>query len=116
MGEPALRLEPTSDGVTVETTLGTHFADKVIVSLPLGVLKSGDIRFAAPLKKKRQKAIERLEMGLLNKCWLRFETAFWPEDFDWFNYLGTWQGNEPVNWTEFANFFRANRNSIDCWV
>ncbi|MBZ8119747.1 FAD-dependent oxidoreductase [Roseovarius sp. LXJ103] len=107
LGEPVLRLEPSGDGVRLETTRESYFADKVIMTLPLGVLKSGDIQFGAPLKKKRQKAINRLEMGLLNKCWLRFDAAFWPEGFDWINYLGDWQDDTPGHWTEFTNFSGA---------
>lgn len=103
-GEPALRLKPTRKGVKLVTSRDTYLADKVIVTVPLGVLKSGDIRFDAPLKKKRQKAIDRLEMGLLNKCWLRFDHVFWPEDIDWIDYLGAWPGHEPGHWPEFTSF------------
>ena len=104
LGAPALRLDHTAGGVQIVTTRGTYHADKVIVTVPLGVLKSGDIQFDAPLKKKRQKAIDRLEMGLVNKCWLRFEAAFWPENIDWINHLGAWPGAEPGHWPEFTSF------------
>jgi len=76
----------------VVTDRATHLADHVIVTLPLGVMKSGDIRFGEPLHRKRQRAIDGLEMGLLNKCWLRFDTAFWPDDIDWLDYVGPTEG------------------------
>ena len=42
----------------------------MIVTLPLGVLKSGDLAFAEPLAKARQDAIRDLRMGTLAKtCW-----------------------------------------------
>lgn len=104
LNEPAVRLEPTPDGIKIETVSNTYMADKVIVTVPLGVLKAGDIKFEVPLKKKRQKAIDGLEMGLLNKCWLQFETAFWPDDVDWIDYLGAWDGNAPGHWPEFTSF------------
>lgn len=106
LNEPALRIEPAQNGVTVVTEKSTHFAGKVIVTLPLGVLQSGTVEFGAPLKKKRQKAIDRLEMGLLNKCWLRFDQAFWPDDVDWVEFLGDGKADEPGHWSEFTSFLR----------
>ncbi len=104
LNEPAVRLEKTPDGIKVETTSNTYMAGKVIVTVPLGVLKAGDIQFDTPLKRKRQGAINDLEMGLLNKCWLRFEKAFWPDDIDWIDYLGAWDDNVPGHWPEFTSF------------
>jgi monoamine oxidase len=91
-GEVVVAIAPTTTGVEVTTTRGSHFANRVIVTLPLGVLKSGTVRFAEPLKRNRQRAIDGLEMGLLNKCWLRFDRTFWPEDVDWIDYLGPVEG------------------------
>jgi monoamine oxidase len=88
LGEAVTAIAPTAKGVEVTTTFRSHIADRVIVTLPLGVLKSGTVRFAEPLKRNRQRAIDGLEMGLLNKCWLRFDRIFWPEDVDWIDYLG----------------------------
>ena len=44
------------------------------------------------MAKLRQQAIDGLEMGLLNKCWLRFDRVFWPADVDWIDYLAPEQG------------------------
>ena len=90
---------PLGKGVAVTTTKGRHVADHVIVTLPLGVLKSGAVRFAKPLARGRQRAIDRLEMGLLNKCWLRFDRVFWPADVDWIDYLGPQDGL----WSDWLN-------------
>jgi monoamine oxidase len=70
----------------------------VIVTLPLGVLKSGRVAFAEPLDARRQRAIDGLEMGLLNKCWLRFERGFWPPEVDWIDHLGATE-NLWADWT-----------------
>ena len=45
----------------------TADADAVVVTLPLGVLKSGVVQFNPPLPKATQSAIERMGFGLLNK-------------------------------------------------
>lgn len=42
-------------------------ADAVIVTVPLGVLKSGAIAFNPPLPEWKQQAINNLGFGLLNK-------------------------------------------------
>jgi monoamine oxidase len=42
-------------------------ADQVILTTPLGVLKSGSIKFEPPLPDWKQDVIERMGFGLLNK-------------------------------------------------
>jgi monoamine oxidase len=78
-------------------------AERIIISVPLGVLKAGDLRFARPLADRRAKAIESLQMGLLNKTWLRFEEVAWPGDVDWFEWLGPRAGV----WAEWVSLARV---------
>ncbi|KAF3276899.1 hypothetical protein TWF970_006071 [Orbilia oligospora] len=53
-------------------------ADKVIVTLPLGVLKrEHGVDFVPPLPEAKQDAIKRLGFGLLNKVIMVYEEAFW---------------------------------------
>jgi len=56
--------------------------DAVIITVPLGVLKRDGIRFDPPLPERKQRAIERLGMGLLDKVYLLFEEPFW-DDVTW---------------------------------
>lgn len=65
-------------GATVRTNRGEFHAPKLIVTLPLGVLKSGRITFQPQLPPAKQAAMGRLAMGTLNKIVLRFHQAFWP--------------------------------------
>lgn len=104
LNEQVLSIAPTDDGVEVATANGVHRAAQAVVTLPIGVLKSGDVRFLAPLKKARVKSIARLETGLLNKCWLRFERAFWPPEMYWLNFVAP--GEDPSAWPEFTSFLR----------
>lgn len=99
LGEAVVAVAPTSSGVEVTTTRGVHSADHVIVTLPLGVLKSGLVRFAEPMARSRQRAIDGLRMGLLNKCWLRFDRIFWPRDVDWIDFMGSVE----TQWAEWMS-------------
>lgn len=103
LDEAVTAITPAASGVEIATTHGTHRGDHVIITLPLGVLQSGEIPFAEPLDRKRQRAIDGLGMGLLNKCVLRFDRAFWPAYVDWIDFLG------PVEtlWADWTNYFPA---------
>lgn len=87
----------------VVTSKAEYTADKVLVTLPLGVLKAGTVKFDPSLPKSKQKAIDTLEMGVLNKCYLKFAKCFWPKDVDWLEYIPEKHGE----WTEWVSFTRA---------
>lgn len=81
-----------ADGAVVE-------ADAMVCTLPLGVLQSGDVTFDPPLMPDRQAAIDALGMGLLNKCWLRFDAPPPVPAADWILNLGP-----PTDlWPEWVN-------------
>jgi monoamine oxidase len=96
------KIQYDSDGVTVITDQGEFTGDRVIVTVPLGVLQAGTIEFVPPLPSEKQEAIEALGMGVLNKLYLRFSEAFWPDDADWLEYLSAEKGH----WTEWVNLHR----------
>lgn len=89
--------------VRVTTNRGEFSAPGVLVTLPLGVLKTGRPTFTPALPAARREAIARLGMGLLNKCCLRFPTAFWPADVDWIEYIPAVHGE----WAEWVSFRKA---------
>lgn len=71
-------------------------ADYVVVTVPLGVLKSGNIEFVPALPSAKQNAIQKIGMNCVNKFILTWDTAFWdntqyicytPEIKDKFNYF-----------------------------
>lgn len=54
--------------VRIECANGEFYeADQVVLTTPLGVLKSGSIKFEPPLPDWKQDVIERMGFGLLNK-------------------------------------------------
>ena len=65
-------IEWEAQGVRVHAGARTRRADHALVSVPLGVLKTGAIEFSPALPQSKRKAIDALAMGVLNKCFLRF--------------------------------------------
>lgn len=78
-------------------------ADRLICTLPLGVLASGAVHLAEPLAPGRRSAIAALGMGLLNKCCLQFDATVWPDDADWIG----WLGEKPGHWAEWISLSRS---------
>ncbi|MDT0330045.1 flavin monoamine oxidase family protein [Nocardiopsis lambiniae] len=83
------------DGVSVRVDAPggeeTLTADRVVVTLPLGVLKDGRVAFHPELPQDKRRAIERLGSGRLEKVFLRFDEVFWG-DAEVLVHLGTEQG------------------------
>tara|TARA_Y100000590_G_scaffold78653_1_gene87441 strand:+ start:331 stop:1647 length:1317 start_codon:yes stop_codon:yes gene_type:complete len=77
------KIEYGNGGVIVYANNKKFYAKKALVTVPLGVLKSGDIEFIPPLPKNKQNAISELGMGLLQKHWLLFDEIFWDDDVVW---------------------------------
>lgn len=102
LGEIVRRIKVTGGVVYVTTQSKTFAADKVLVTLPLGVLKSGAIEFLPALPKAKINAISSLGMGLLNKCILRFERTFWAQQYDWLGYIPS----VPGRWAEWISLSR----------
>lgn len=108
-GAVVSEIRPEKRGLSLTLRDGSKLeADHVVLTVPLGALKNGDIRFGAPLAKNRQAAIDRLGMGLLNKCILRFEKPAWPVDIDWIE----WVGPEDGVWAEWVSLTQATRHPV----
>jgi monoamine oxidase len=68
------------DGVRVTTAEGQIFAaDRVLITLPLGVLQSGGVKFTPALPVEKQSAIDCLRMGPAVKMVYRFAQRILPE-------------------------------------
>lgn len=103
LGQRATELAPLAQGVEVTLADGSVLtADHVVVTVPLGVLQAGQLAIAEPLAPSRQAAIDTMRMGLLNKCWLRFDRIAWPEDVDWIEWLGPEDGHF-AQWVSLAH-------------
>ena len=91
------------DRVVIDTDDGQWRAARVIVTVSLGVLKSGAIRFDPPLPPGHRRAIEAIGFGIFEKLVLRFDTAFW-DDVDQIQVIGS--PGEP-----FTGWYNLNRVS-----
>lgn len=68
-----------NSGVRVSTNRGTEQAAYGVITVPLGVLKAGRIRFSPTLSRSKRTAISRLGVGTLNKLYLGFRERFWDD-------------------------------------
>lgn len=104
LGKALTALAPTATGIAATLSDGTTIrADQAIVTLPLGVLQSRQVAFAEPLAPARQDAIDSLGMGLLNKCWLRFDHIAWDDSVDWIEWLSPQDGH----WSQWVSLGRT---------
>ncbi len=83
------QITTTAEGVTVETTTEKMECDRVVITVPLGVLKAKSLTFSPPLPTEKATAIERIGFGNYEKIALQFNKFYWPRECQRFNYLST---------------------------
>jgi hypothetical protein len=74
------------------------------------VLQSKSIKFTPALSRRKTDAINRLGMGVMDKLWLEFPTAFWTNDLnnDWISYVS----DIPGQWVETLNVFKYIKKPV----
>jgi len=75
LGCPVQAIDWSGPEVRIETVRGPLSAAAVVVTVPVGVLKSGAIRFAPGLPDSHRTALEGLHMGAYTKIGLRLDPA-----------------------------------------
>jgi len=76
-----IRIAYDDDGVSLRLGTGESMSvDRVVVTVPIGVLQAGTIEFDPPLPDATSASIEALGMGSLEQLWLRFDAPFWSTD------------------------------------
>ncbi|KAI5698135.1 hypothetical protein M8J75_002158 [Diaphorina citri] len=84
-----------NNGVLVTCADGTQYsADKVLITVSLGVLKSQPDLFAPPLPPRKKTAIEGLFFGTVDKIFVKFSKKWWPGVFG-FNFF--WSKEDEKN-------------------
>ncbi|KAH9612623.1 hypothetical protein KSS87_012529 [Heliosperma pusillum] len=90
-----------SDGVQVIAGNQVYEGEMALCTVPLGVLKSGSIKFIPELPQRKIDGIKRLGFGLLNKVAMLFPHVFWGLDLDTFGHLS----DNPLRRGEFFLFY-----------
>ncbi len=78
-GQAVTAISRSAGRVRVDTEDASFDAARVIVTVPLGVLKSGAIAFTPALPDAVAGPIGRLGMGVFNKVFLQFPRRFWQD-------------------------------------
>lgn len=103
LGQTVREIDWNAAPVRVKTDKQDFTADRVLVTLPLGVLQSRSVGFTPELPSVTRNAIDKLGMGVLNKCVLRFSNVFWPIELDWIDYIPEKHGE----WAEWFSYRRT---------
>lgn len=101
-------VEYSGDGVAVTTMQNVFEGDYLVITLPLGVLKSGIVSFEPPLPAAKQAAIRNLGMSVLNKVYLHFPDVFWDSEAEWIGFLGESTGE----WAATLNIYAYTRQPV----
>ena len=81
LNSPVARLAYDDSGVSVRLGTGEALSfDRVIVTVPLGVLQDRSIEFEPPLPFSNRGAIAALGMGSIETVWLRWDEPFWENE------------------------------------
>ncbi len=87
----------SDSGVSLQLGTGESLkVDRALVTVPLGVLQEGSIRFNPLLPFSHRTAIASLGMGAVETVWLRYDTPFWSTDAAVWNLVGT--GDDLGTW------------------
>ena len=80
LGHVVSHVRWSSDGVVVTVGDSILSAGTAVVTVPVGVLRSGDFTIEPPLPEGNATALSRLTMNAFEKVFLRFPTKFWDDD------------------------------------
>ncbi|MCU0882069.1 MAG: FAD-dependent oxidoreductase [Hyphomonadaceae bacterium] len=115
-----IRAPAQADAVEVVTDRGTLTARAVIVTVPLGVLKGGGVRFSPPLPAGMAGAIERIDVASVAKVFLRTNEPFWPDDIHWFGNVPDLRSDRAIATDEpfqlFANLYPMEVGAVLCGI
>lgn len=101
-GQAVTEIDHSGSTIVVTTGGGATFeADRVIVTVPLGVLKEDFIAFRPSLPVRKRNAIAKLEMGVLNKVYLLFDDVFWDREVERLQYVSADGGQ----WAETISLY-----------
>lgn len=105
-----IKISYDSKNVTVFTPTHQYTASYVVITVPLGVLKSNKLKFEPPLPEKKINAIKRMGVGIFNKIYLLFDKPFWEINSEWLVFMP--RKNFPDEAYEILNFYKLTKQPI----
>lgn len=78
VGEPVTSIKDESQGISVTTTAGTYTARTAVCTIPVGVLKTQLSIFHPPLPERYAEVVRGVNVGVLEKLLLNYESVWWP--------------------------------------
>lgn len=97
LNTPVTAITRRDNSVIVHAGNRSFEGPAAIVTVPLGVLKSGAIAFDPPLPGPHIRAVNALGFGVLSKSYFRFDRRTWEVDNAFYQYVGT----EPGLWAQW---------------
>ncbi|WP_077099166.1 flavin monoamine oxidase family protein [Mycobacterium terramassiliense] len=94
---PVTAIARRGNSVVVRAGSRSFEGPAAIVTVPLGVLKSGAIAFGPPLPDPHLHAVNALGFGVLSKSFFRFSRRSWDVENAFYQYIGT----EPGTWSQW---------------
>jgi len=70
-------IDATGAEIKVQTQKAVYLADRVVITVPHGVMRQNKIMFTPSLPDWKQQAIQAIGSGQANKIVLQFDKAFW---------------------------------------
>lgn len=110
LNEPVLQIDYKENLVKINTTKNSYTADCVVVTVPLGVLKSNSIQFSPNLPSAKINAINRVKFGTITKIVLQFKDTFWDNSKQYFGCTDLEKGRYPYFMN--CNLFAPNSNIL----
>ncbi len=108
LGQIVREVQWEKSPVRVITQDAEYQADRVVITLPLGVLQAGKVSFTPKLTTRESACDCQFGMGVLNKCYLRFQEPFWSKEVDWLEYIPDTYGA----WTEWVSYWRVAKQPV----
>ena len=103
LSSPVTRIAYDDAGVSLRLGTGESTSyDRVVVTVPLGVLQSDRIEFSPPLPFSHRGAVNALGTGHAETIWLRYDEPFWDADATIWHTVGgdhavrTWINLQPL--------------------
>lgn len=108
LNQIAYHIQYNQQGVVIGTYDGKFEAKQAVITLPLGVLKSGKVSFRPALPDRKQQAINRLGTGVLNKFYLQFPYVFWEKNAGVINL----SNSAPGGFNEYLNLYKFTKQPV----